>query len=171
VANRAIFNRNYSSYQADGTTVYLANGQGVVTNPAPEATMTAGAALIAGEVVCASGNFAVPALAYSGVQNFQLRPIGIATAAATNGSDVTVNLDGVATLSDANITAQTALSPGEYYFLSKYLGQVVKYETASGIIAGSGAWAYEASSPIGLALSATALSVQIQPPTFLYTGG
>ena len=61
--NRSIFNRNYTSYQADGTTVYLANGQGVVTNPAPTATLTAGADLIAGEVVSASGNFVVPSTA------------------------------------------------------------------------------------------------------------
>ena len=110
--NRSIFNRNYTSYQADGTTVYLANGQGVVTNPAPTATLTAGADLIAGEVVSASGDFVVPSTALSGVNSYQFSPIGFASEAASNGSDVIVNLDGVISLTDVNITADTALIPG-----------------------------------------------------------
>jgi len=37
------------------------------TNPAPEATLTAGADLIAGQCLCASGSYVVPATAASGV--------------------------------------------------------------------------------------------------------
>jgi len=171
VSNRSIFNRNYTSYQADGTTVYLANGQGVVTNPAPEATLTAGGDLVAGECVSASGNFVVPAIAISGADVTQFSPIGFASAAASNGSSVIINLDGVVTLNARNITAETALIPGQYYYLSKYQGEVVRYETASGTVTGSGSNAYAAATPVGLALTSTQLSVEIAPPVLLYTGG
>ena len=170
MTNRSIFNRNYTSYQSDGTTVYLANGQGVVTNPAPEITLTAGGNLIAGSCLSASGNFVVPATALSGVSAAQYSPIGFASAAAAQGSPVIVNLDGVVTLSDANITAESALIPGQYYYLSKFQGEIVRFSTASGIISGSGANAYAASSPVGLALTSTQLSVEINPPVLLYTG-
>lgn len=171
MTTRSIFNRNYSSYQADGTTVYLANGQGVVTNPAPEATLTAGADLIAGQCLCASGSYVVPATAASGVNAYQFSPIGFASAAASNGAEVIVNLDGVVTLSDANITADTELVPGDYYYLSKFEGQVVRFSTSSGIISGSGTNAYAASTSVGLAITSTQLSVEIAPPVLLYTGG
>jgi hypothetical protein len=170
VTNRSIFNRNYTSYQSDGTTVYLANGQGVVTNPAPEATLTAGGALIAGMCVAASGNFVVPAIALSGVTAAQFSPVGFASTAASTGQSVVINLDGVVTVSDINITAESALVPGEYYYLSKFQGEIVRYSTASGIISGSGSNAYAASSPVGLALTGTQLSVEISPPVLLYTG-
>ena len=169
--NRSIFNRNYTSYQADGTTVYLANGQGVVTNPAPTATLTAGADLIAGEVVSASGSFVVPSTALSGVNSYQFSPIGFASEAASNGSDVIVNLDGVISLTDVNITADTALIPGEYYYLSKFEGEVVRFTTTSGTVTGSGSNAYQAATSLGLAITATQLSVEISPPVLLYTGG
>jgi len=171
VTNRSIFNRNYSSYQSDGTTVYLANGQGVVTNPAPEATLTAGGTLVAGMCVAASGNFVVPATALSGVTAAQFSPIGFASAGATTGQDVLINLDGVVTISDINITAESALVPGQYYYLSKFQGEIVRFSTASGIISGSGSNAYAASSPVGLAITGTQLSVEISPPVLLYTGG
>ena len=169
--NRSIFNRNYTSYQADGTTVYLANDQGVVTNPAPEATLTAGANLIAGDMVSASGAFAVPAIALSGVNAYQFSPIGFAGEAATQGSDVVVNLDGVIGLTSANITADTALIPGEYYYLSKFEGEVVRFTTTSGTVTGSGSNAYQAATSVGLAITSTQLSVEISPPVLLYTGG
>lgn len=171
MTSRSIFNRNYSSYQADGTTVYLANGQGVVTNPAPEATLTAGADLIAGECLSASGSYVVPATAASGVNAYQFSPIGFAASAASNGADVVVNLDGVVTLSAANITADTELIPGEYYYLSKYEGEVVRFTTTSGTVTGSGTNAYQAATSVGLAITSTQLSVEISPPVLLYTGG
>lgn len=171
MTNRSIFNRNYSSYQSDGTTVFLANGQGVVTNPAPEASLTAGATLIAGMCVAASGNFVVPATALSGATTAQFSPIGFASASATTGQSVLVNLDGVVTVSDVNITAESSLVPGQYYYLSKYPGEIVRYSTASGIISGSGSNSYAASSPVGLALTSNQLSIEISPPVLLYTGG
>ena len=169
--NRSIFNRTYTSFQSDGTTVYLANGQGIVTNPAPEVTLTAGSTLIAGQCVYASGNFVVPAIALSGVASSQFSPIGFVSEAASAGSSVVVNLDGVIVVSDVNITAETQLSPGNYYFLSKFAGEIVKYSTTSGTVTGSGANAYAAASPVGLALTPTQLSVEIGVPTVLYTGG
>ena len=42
---RSIFNRRYSSFQSDGTTVYLANGQGNVTGSVPIISLTAGSDL------------------------------------------------------------------------------------------------------------------------------
>jgi len=171
MSDRYIFNRNYTSYQSDGTIVYLANGQGVVTNPAPEATLTAGSSLLAGSCVAVSGSFVVPAIALSGVQSFQYSPIGFASETVSQGNPVTINLDGVVTISDSNITAEAALIPGQYYYLSKFLGEIVRFSTASGTVTGSGVNAYAASSIVGIALTSTQLSVEIVAPVVLYTGG
>jgi hypothetical protein len=170
VSNRSIFNRNYTSYQSDGTTVFLANGRGVVTNPAPEITLVAGAALVAGACVAASGNYVIPATALSGSPTYAFSPIGFAQSSATVGNPVVINLDGVVNLTGANITAESSLVPGQYYYLSKFNGQVVRYSTASGIISGSGSNAYAASSPVGVALNGNQLSIEIAPPVLLYTG-
>ena len=64
------------------------------------------------------------------------------------GSDVVVNLDGVISLTDVNITADTALIPGEYYYLSKFEGEVVRFTTTSGTVTGSGDNAYQAATSL-----------------------
>lgn len=171
MASKSIFNRNYTSYQADGTTVYLANGRGVVTNPAPEVTLTAGANLIAGECLYASGAFVVPTTALSGLDTSQFSAIGFATEAAINNNPVVVNLDGVITLNSANISAESALIPGEYYYVSKFQGQITRFTTTSGSVTGSGSDAYAAAVTVGVALTSNLLSIEIATPVLLYNGG
>ena len=61
----------------------------------------------------------------------QIQVLGFSTEAGTNGSAVQVALDGVVDLTAANITAETSLSAGQYYYLSKFRGEIVKFETAS----------------------------------------
>jgi len=59
------------------------------------------------------------------------------------------------------------LVPGEYYYLSKYTGQLTRYTTASGSITASGTDNYQALVGLGVALSTTELEVEIKPPTLL----
>ena len=73
-------------------------------------------------------------------------------------------------LTAANITAESSLSAGQYYYLSKYRGEIVKFETASGQISGSGTDAYSASVPLGLAINTTQLSIELNSPILLYAG-
>jgi len=123
---RSIFNRRYSSFQSDGTTVYLANGQGNVTGSVPIISLTAGYNFAAGTPLYASGTVVVPAIAASGVDTDQIQVLGFSTEAGTNGSAVQVALDGVVDLTAGNITAETSLSAGQYYYLSKFRGEIVK---------------------------------------------
>jgi hypothetical protein len=170
MTTRSIFNRRYSSFQSDGTTVFLANGQGNVTGSVPNVSLTAGDDFIAGTPLYASGTVVVPAIAASGVDTDQIQVIGFASEAGINGSSVNVLLDGVIDLTSANITAESSLSAGQYYYLSKYRGEVVKFETASGLISGSGTDAYSASVPVGLAINTTQLSIELNSPILLYAG-
>jgi len=167
---RSIFNRRYSSFQSDGTTVYLANGQGNVTGSVPIISLTAGSNFSAGTPLYASGTVVVPAIAASGVDTDQIQVLGFSTEAGTNGSAVQVALDGVVDLTAVNITAETSLSAGQYYYLSKFRGEIVKFETASGQISGSGTDAYSASVPVGLAINTTQLSIELNSPVLLYAG-
>jgi hypothetical protein len=82
---------------------------------------------------------------------------------------VAVILDDVAVLGSANITAESTLVPGEYYYLSKYSGQVTRYSTASGVISASGTNQYQALVGIGTALSTTELEVEIDVPVLIYS--
>lgn len=170
MATRSIFNRRYSSFQSDGTTVFLANGQGNVTGFTPVVVLTAGDNFIAGTPLYASGSVVVPAIAASGVDTNQIQVLGFASEAGTTGNPVQVSLDGVVDLTGANITAEASLSPGQYYYLSKYRGEIVKFETASGLISGSGTDAYSASVPVGLAINTTQLSIELNSPILLYAG-
>jgi len=158
---RSIFNRRYSSFQSDGTTVYLANGQGNVTGSVPIISLTAGSDFVAGTPLYASGTVVVPAIAASGVDTDQIQVLGFSTEAGTNGSAVQVALDGVVDLTAVNITAETSLSAGQYYYLSKFRGEIVKFETASGQISGSGTDA---------AINTTQLSIELNSPVLLYAG-
>jgi len=170
MVTRSIFNRRYSSFQSDGTTVFLANGQGNVTGSTPVVVLTAGDDFIAGTPLYPSGSVVVPAIAASGVDTDQIRVIGFPIEAGVTGNPVQVTLDGVVDLTAANITAESSLSAGQYYYLSKYRGEIVKFETASGQISGSGTDAYSASVPVGLAINTTQLSIELNSPILLYAG-
>jgi hypothetical protein len=145
---RSIFNRRYSSFQSDGTTVYLANGQGNVTGSVPIVSLTAGDNFAAGTPLYASGSVVVPAIAASGVDTNQIQVLGFSTEAGVDGSAVQVALDGVIDLTAGNITAETSLTAGQYYYLSKF----------------------SASVPVGLAINTTQLSIELNSPVLLYAG-
>lgn len=142
------------------------NGAGVTTTPSSTQEFTAGSNLIQGQVVYVSGTYVLPASAASGVAPEVYNAIGITAASAGVSSGVAVNLDDIAVVSAANITGDTALVPGQYYFLSKYSGQLTRYSTASGTVTASGG--YAASIVVGLALSTSEIQVEIQPPSVLY---
>lgn len=165
MTERAIFNRKYTSFTPAGTQVWLTNGAGVTTSAASTQDFTAGANLIQGQVVYVSGTYVLPASAASGVSPDQYQAIGITAAAASASSTVAVNLDDIAVVSDANITADSVLVPGAFYYLSQYDGQLTRYSTASGTV--TAASGYAALVNLGLALSTTELHVEIQPPVDL----
>ena len=167
MTERAIFNRKYTDFTPGGTQVWLVNGAGVTTSAASTQEFTAGANLIQGEVVYVSGVYALPASAASGVASEQYQAIGITAAAATASSTVAVNLDDIAVVNDANITAESVLVPGSFYYLSKSQGQITRFSTASGTV--SQASGYAALVNLGLALSTTELHVEIQPPVDLFS--
>ncbi len=167
MTDRAIFNRKYTDFTPGGTQVWLVNGAGVTTSAASTQNFTAGANLIQGQVVYVSGTYVLPASAASGVSSDQYQAIGITAAAASTSSTVAVNLDDIAVVSDANITADSVLVPGQYYYLSQYSGELTRYSTASGTV--TAASGYAALVNLGLALSTTELHVEIQPPVDLYS--
>jgi hypothetical protein len=167
MADRAIFNRKYTSFSSAGTEVWLINGAGVTTTASATQSFTAGSNLVQGAVVYVSGTQVFAASAISGVAAFNYGAIGITAASAGVTSGVAVNLDDVAVINAENITAESSLIPGEYYFLSKYTGQLTRYTTASGSITASGTDNYQALVGLGVALSTTELEVEIKPPTLL----
>ena len=167
MADRAIFNRKYTSFTPAGTEVYLINGAGITTSRPTTQNFTAGANLIQGEVVYVSGALVFPASAVSGIASFNFGAIGVTAASAGVTSGVAVNVDDVVVVSAANITAETTLVPGEYYYLSKFTGQLTRYTTASGSITASGTDQYQALVALGKAFSTTELEVEILPPTLL----
>ena len=165
MTDRAIFNRRYTSYTPGSTQVWLVNGAGVTTSAASTQGFLAGDNLIQGQVVYISGAYVLPASAASGVAATNYNAVGITAASAGFSSGVAVNLDDIAVVSSANITAEAALIPGQYYYLSKYDGQITRYTTASGdVTAASG---YAALVSVGLALSSTEIQVEIEAPVVL----
>lgn len=167
MTDRAIFNRKYTDFTPGNTQVWLVNGAGVTTSAARTQTFTAGANLIQGQVVYVSGTYALPATAASGVASERYQAIGITSAAAGSSSGVAVNLDDIAVISSANLVGETSMVPGQYYYLSKYSGQLTRYSTASGTISSSGG--YGATVGLGLALSTTELQVEIEQPVIIYS--
>lgn len=168
MTDRAIFNRKYTSFNSGGTSVFLVNGGGVTTQLSPTEDFTAGEDLAQGDFVYVSGVSVFKASALSGLAATNYASIGAAAAAASIGSTVAVNLDSIVVLGDANITADSALIPGEFYYLSRYPGQVTRYSTASGIISNSGTLQYQVVAPVGQALSTSELEVEIQPVTIIF---
>lgn len=167
MTDRAIFNRRYTDFTPGGTQVWLANGAGVTTTLSNTQQFTAGSSLIQGQVVYVSGTYVLPASAASGVAADVYSPIGITTAAASALSGVAVNLDDVAVIGAANLVGETSMVPGQYYFLSKYNGQLTRYSTASGTVTASGG--YAASVTVGLAVSSSELQIEIGSPLILYS--
>ena len=167
MTDRAIFNRKYTDFTPGGTQVWLVNGAGVTTTLSSTQQFTAGSSLIQGQVVYVSGTYVLPASAASGVAPEVYNAIGVTTASASALSGVDVNLDDVAVVGAANLVGETSMVPGQYYFLSKYNGQLTRYSTASGTVTASGG--YAASATIGLALSASELQVEIGSPLILYS--
>lgn len=165
MTDRAIFNRRYTDFTPGSQQVWLINGAGVTTSAAQTQEFTAGATLIQGQPVYVSGTYVLPASAASGVAPEQFNVIGITAAAAATGSGVAVNVDDIAVISDANISAESTLIPGSYYYLSKYTGEITRYSTASGTV--TAASGYAALVNIGLALSTTELQVEIEAPLIL----
>lgn len=165
MTERALFNRRYTSYVPNGTEVWLLNGGGVTTTPISTQSLTASEDLIQGEVVFVSGVWAVPATAASGASNPEYYPVGITAEAASQNATVPIVLDDVVVVSSPNITAESSLLPGEFYYLSKYKGEVTRFQTASGtIVRASG---YGALVPVGTALSTSELQVEIGTPVIL----
>ena len=168
MSDRAIFNRKYTSFTPGGTEVWLTNGAGVTTTFPTSQNFNASENLIQGQVVYVSGTSVFSATAVSGVPATSYQAIGITTAAATAATSVAVTTDDTAVLTSANITAETALVPGQYYYLSKFTGQVTRFSTASGVISASGTGLYQALVGVGTALSTTELEVEITPAIILY---
>lgn len=167
MTDRAIFNRRYTSFTPGSSPVWLVNGAGVTTTAVNTQQFTAGAVLLQGQPVYVSGTYALPAIAASGTDAANFNVIGITAEAAALGSGVAVNLDDIAVINDVNITADSALIPGQYYYLSKYQGEVTRYSTASGTV--SAADGYAALVGLGLALSTNELQVEVEAPVTLYS--
>lgn len=166
MTTRAIFNRQYTDYTPGGQQVWLVNGAGVTTSASSTQNLTAAVSLIQGQVVYVSGTYAVPATAASGVAPEWYNAIGVTASAASASAVVPVVLDDTAVVSAVNITADTQLVPGQYYYLSKYTGELTQYSTASGLV--TAASGYAALVNIGQAVSTTELKVEIEPPVALY---
>ena len=164
MANRSIFNRRYTSYTPGSTQVWLVNGQGVTTSPTTTLDFTAGETLIQGEVVYVSGAVVLGANAASGVAAELYNPIGITNAAAAEAETVGVILDSNATISSSNLIHESAMTPGQYYYLAREKGKLVSADAPSGITMSGG---YAAVVPLGLALSTSELQVEIQGPIIL----
>ena len=167
MTNRAIFNRRYTSFQPAGTEVWLVNGSSQVTfdDGSSIFDFTAGADLIQGETVYVSGALVFPASAASGVPLSNARVIGIATEAAATSATVPVNLDSVVLISQDNLIHETAMVPGEYYYLSNVEGKLTRVDgSPSGITMSGG---YQFSTVVGLAASASELDIEIAEPIVL----
>ena len=166
MTERALFNRRYTSYTPNGTEVWLLNGSSVTTSLSSTKGFVAGVDLVQGQVVFVSGVYAVPAVAASGASLPEYNAVGITSEAAFTNANVNVVLNDSVTLSSTNITAESSLTPGEFYYLSKFKGEVTRFSTASGLV--TGASGYGALVALGNAVSTTELQVEIAPPVILY---
>lgn len=167
MTDRAIFNRRYTDFTPGGQQVWLVNGAGVTTSAAQTQAFTAGSTLIQGQPVYVSGTYVLPASAASGVAPAQFNVIGITAESAATGASVAVNLDDVAVINPVNITADSALVPGQYYYLSQYTGELTRFSTASGTV--TAASGYAALVNLGIALSTNELHIEIEAPVDLYS--
>lgn len=169
MANRNVFARSFQSYNSGGGEVWLLDGEGVSLSLPESQTYTAGETLIQGDFVYVSGTSVFKTSALSGVANFRYGVVGATTESAALGATVGVSTDGIVSIGNPNLTADVSLVPGEYYYLSKYDGQITRYSTASGLVSASGTNQYQVSVPVGYAVSNSELDVEIQPPVILYS--
>lgn len=169
MANRNVFARSFQSVNSGGTDVWVLDGEGVSLSLPESQSYTAGETLIQGDFVYVSGTSVFKASALSGVAAFNYGVIGATTVAAPAGSGISVSTDGIVSIGNENVTANVSLVPGEFYYLSKYSGQITRYATASGLVSASGTNEYQVSVPVGFAVSNSELNVEIQPPVILYS--
>lgn len=169
MANRNVFARSFQSVNSGGTDVWVLDGEGVSLSLPESQSYTAGETLIQGDFVYVSGISVFKASALSGVAAFNYGVIGATTVAAPAGSGISVSTDGIVSIGNENVTADVSLVPGEFYYLSKYSGQITRYATASGLVSASGTNEYQVSVPVGFAVSNSELNVEIQPPVILYS--
>ena len=169
MANRNVFARSFQSVNSGGTDVWVLDGEGVSLSLPESQSYTAGETLIQGDFVYVSGTSVFKASALSGVAAFNYGVIGATTVAAPAGSGISVSTDGIVSIGNENVTANVSLVTGEFYYLSKYSGQITRYATASGLVSASGTNEYQVSVPVGFAVSNSELNVEIQPPVILYS--
>ena len=169
MANRNVFARSFQSVTSGGTDVWVLDGEGVSLSLPASQSYTAGETLIQGDFVYVSGTSVFKASALSGVAAFNYGVIGATTVAAPAGSGISVSTDGIVSIGNENVTADVSLVPGEFYYLSKYSGQITRYATASGLVSASGTNEYQVSVPVGFSVSNSELNVEIQPPVILYS--
>lgn len=177
LVNSTEFNINYSQvFQsavsgqvlAEGSNTILASGNYITvsgTDVSSIKTYTAGETIAVGEFVAFDTGSLVKASAASGVDPVRYNTFGCAITAGNATDSIKVNSDNIVTLANANITADSQLTPGESYYLSKFAGQITRYSTTSGDVTfaeGYGALVY-----VGRALSTTQLEVEIQPKIIL----
>jgi len=165
VSNRSIFNRRYTSYEPAGTQVWLVNGAGISSQLNPTFDFELGEDLDSGSVVYVSGSVIFAASAASGTIADAAYAVGITTVSGNAGATVPVVTDEVATVDSQNITHQSTLTPGRYYFLSNIPGQVTLTEP-SGISFSGG---FQASTLVGMALTQSDIHLEIDGPVFLST--
>jgi hypothetical protein len=163
VTNRSIFNRRYTSYSPAGVEVYLLNGAGISSQLNPTFDFELGEDLDSGSVVYVSGAVIYAASAASGVSADLAYAVGITTVSGNTGATVPVVTDEIATVDSQNITHQSTLTPGRYYYLSNVAGQVTAIPP-SGITLSGG---YQASTLVGMALTQSDIHLEIDGPVFL----
>ena len=166
MTDRTIFNRTYTAYTPQGQTVYLVNGglKATASGFNPTIDIIAGENMAQGTPVYVSGTKCFPAHAAASVQNFEINVVGFTDEPATINAPVTVDLDGVVSIVSSQITGEGALTPGKYYYLSEYRGEIVQNASPSGTVSKPD---YKASAPLGVAVTTTALTIEIATPTFL----
>ena len=167
MADRTQFNRSYTAYDQFGTTVYLVNGglKASASGFNPVIDLPAGEDLLAGDAVYVDSTATIyKATAASGQAPQYANVIGFVEADTASGDRANVDIDGIATINSNNVAGEAAMTPGKYYFLSKYSGQITRNNTPSGTIDAAG---YMASAPLGVAVTSTALTIEISIPTFL----
>lgn len=165
MTNRSIFNRRYTSYSPAGEQVWLVNGAGISSQLNPTFDFELGEDLDSGSVVYISGSVIFAASAASGTIADAAYAVGITTVSGNAGATVPVVTDEVATVDSQNITHQSTLTPGRYYYLSNIPGQVTLTEP-SGISFSGG---FQASTLVGMALTQSDIHLEIDGPVFLST--
>lgn len=177
LVNSTQFNLNFDSvFQNSVSGHVLAAGNNTVLSSGNYLTIsgidissvrsyTAAEVVASGQWVSFDSGALVVASAASGVNPSRHNVFGCAVNAAGISGSLTVNSDNIVTVYGHNITADTQLTPGESYYLSKFSGQLTRYTTASGSISLAGG--YGALVYVGKALTATQLEVEIQPKIIL----